>query len=391
MHAHDQQTSLAPVIILASAAFVFNTTEFIPVALLSDIGTSFGMSSSQTGMIMTIYAWIVAILSLPMMLITAKIERKTLLLAVFALFAISHLVSYLASSFQMLIISRAMVAVTHAVFWSITASLVVRLAPNGMQTKALGLLSTGGALAMVLGLPLGRMLGQWLGWRASFGVIGITSLIIALLLLYYLPKLPAKNTGDLSSLPLIFKNKPILLIYLLILLTVTANFTFYSYIEPFVLTVANLGGQIATITLLIFGLAGVIGSVLFGRYFDKTPVVFTKTAMFGMLAMLIALNHLTSLFLVIVAIYGLCYMATNQALQKLLLNQAREHTDIAMAVFSTFFNVAIGLGAIVGGWTVEYIGLAYIGYMAAGVMVIVVACHLFSRQLFIDQEKLNLR
>lgn len=376
MHAHDQQTSLAPVIILASAAFVFNTTEFIPVALLSDIGTSFGMNSSQTGIIMTIYAWIVAILSLPMMLITAKIERKTLLLAVFALFAISHLVSYLASSFQMLIISRAMVAITHAVFWSITASLVVRLAPNGMQTKALGLLSTGGALAMVLGLPLGRMLGQWLGWRASFGVIGITSLIIALLLLYYLPKLPAKNTGDLSSLPLIFKNKPILLIYLLILLTVTANFTFYSYIEPFVLTVANLGGQIATITLLIFGLAGIIGSLLFGKYFDRQPILFINLALLTVCGALLSFSLLASQawsWLMMVLIWGIANTAVGLSLQIHLLKHANRQTDVAMSIFSGIFNVGIGGGAFIGGLTIQHLGLNSIGYVAASIACLSVA------------------
>lgn len=376
MHAHDQQTSLAPVIILALAAFVFNTTEFIPVALLSDIGTSFGMNSSQTGIIMTIYAWIVAILSLPMMLITAKIERKTLLLLVFTLFAISHLVSYLASSFQMLIISRAMVAVTHAVFWSITASLVVRLAPDGMQTKALGLLSTGGALAMVLGLPLGRMLGQWLGWRASFGVIGIASLIIALLLLYYLPKLPAKNTGDLSSLPLIFKNKPILLIYLLILLTVTANFTFYSYIEPFVLIVANLGGQIATITLLIFGLAGIIGSLLFGKYFDRQPILFINLALLTVCGALLSFSLLASQawsWLIMVLIWGIANTAVGLSLQIRLLKHANRQTDVAMSIFSGIFNVGIGGGAFIGGLTIQHLGLNSIGYVAASIACLSVA------------------
>lgn len=371
--------SLIPVIILALSAFIFNTTEFIPVALLSDIGDSFAMSSSQTGVMMTIYAWIVAVLSLPMMLITAKIERKTLLLSVFALFIISHLVSYLASSFQMLIISRAMVAISHAVFWSITASLVVRLAPDGMQTKALGLLSTGGALAMVLGLPLGRLLGQWLGWRASFGAIGIISLIIALLLLYCLPKLPAKNTGDLSSLPLILKNKPILLIYLLILLTVTANFTFYSYIEPFVLTVANLGGQFATSTLLVFGLAGVIGSVLFGRYFDQYQLNFIKIALLTiLLSLLLALLMSVQAWswFMFVVIWGVAMTATSLALQIRLLKHASQTTDVAMSIFSGIFNVGIGAGALIGSLTIDYLGLGVIGYVAAGIALLSVVLFL---------------
>ncbi|MDO4894391.1 sugar transporter [Moraxella sp.] len=367
-----QNNGLIPVIILALSAFIFNTTEFIPVALLSDIGTSFGMTNSQTGVMMTIYAWIVALLSLPMMLATAKMERKKLLLFVFVLFAISHLVSYLASSFMMLLISRAMVAIAHAIFWSITASLVVRLAPKDMQSKALGYLSTGGALAMVLGLPIGRMLGQWLGWRSSFGIIGIISLLIAGLLAYYLPKLPAKNTGDLSSLPFIIKNKPILMIYLLIVLIVTANFATYSYIEPFVITFAQLGGQIATSTLLIFGVAGVIGSLLFGRYYDKHGLTFIQTALFTIFIALSSFALLSAqipTWLTIILIWGIANTGAGLALQIRLLTHASRETDVAMSIFSGIFNIGIGAGAMIGGLTITHLGLGMIGYVSATIVL----------------------
>lgn len=369
---NTQNNGLIPVIILALSAFIFNTTEFIPVALLSDIGTSFGMNNSQTGVMMTIYAWIVALLSLPMMLATAKMERKKLLLFVFVLFAISHLVSYLASSFMMLLISRAMVAIAHAIFWSITASLVVRLAPKDMQSKALGYLSTGGALAMVLGLPIGRLLGQWLGWRSSFGIIGVISLLIAGLLAYYLPKLPAKNTGDLSSLPFIIKNKPILMIYLLIVLIVTANFTTYSYIEPFVITFAQLGGQIATSTLLIFGVAGMIGSLLFGRYYDKHGLTFIQTALFIIfiaLSSFALLSGQISTWLMVILIWGIANTGAGLALQIRLLTHASRETDVAMSIFSGIFNIGIGAGAMIGGLTITHLGLGMIGYVSAAIVL----------------------
>ncbi|UXZ04787.1 sugar transporter [Moraxella nasicaprae] len=369
---NTQNNGLIPVIILALSAFIFNTTEFIPVALLSDIGTSFGMNNSQTGVMMTIYAWIVALLSLPMMLATAKMERKKLLLFVFVLFAISHLVSYLASSFMMLLISRAMVAIAHAIFWSITASLVVRLAPKDMQSKALGYLSTGGALAMVLGLPIGRLLGQWLGWRSSFGIIGIISLLVAGLLAYYLPKLPAKNTGDLSSLPFVIKNKPILMIYLLIVLIVTANFTTYSYIEPFVITFAQLGGQVATSTLLIFGVAGVIGSLLFGRYYDKHGLTFIQTALFTIfiaLSSFALLSGQISTWMMVILIWGIANTGAGLALQIRLLTHASRETDVAMSIFSGIFNIGIGAGAMIGGLTITHLGLGMIGYVSAAIVL----------------------
>ncbi len=374
--------SFLPVIILALSAFIFNTTEFIPIALLTDIGTSFGMTASQTGIMMTVYAWIVAVLSLPMMLATATIERKKLLLILFGLFAIGHIVSYLATSFSMLLVSRAIVAITHAVFWSITASLVVRLAPIGKETQALGLLSTGSALATVLGLPLGRVLGQVFDWRTSFGMIGAIGLVIMLLLAYLLPRLPAQNAGNLSSLPDIIKNKPLIGVYLMVVLTVTAHFTAYSYIEPFVLGITDFGADFATMVLLIFGAAGIVASVLFGRYYEKLGDRFIAIAFGGMLVALAALapmSQIQTLWTVLIFMWGVSLTALALSLQIRVLKLAPKATDVAMSIFSGIFNIGIGGGAMVGGLVIAGFGLPMIGYVGALIVMGAVAAFIYTK------------
>ena len=191
------------VIALAVAAFIFNTTEYLPIALLTDIGQSFQLSSTETGIIMTVYAWVVALMSLPLMLLTRNMERRSLLMWLFVLFIGGHLMAFIAWNFPVLLASRVLIALSHAVFWSITAALAMRLAPPGEGNRALSLLSVGTVSAMLLGIPIGRVVGNLFGWRMSMLLIGIAALVVALILAKNLPKLPSINSGSLSSIPVI--------------------------------------------------------------------------------------------------------------------------------------------------------------------------------------------
>lgn len=363
--------SMLPVYALALSAFIFNTSEFIPVALLTDIGADFSMKNEEVGMMMTIYAWLVAVLSLPLMLLTARIERKKLLIAVFFLFIMAHGVAYLATNFTVLLISRAMVATAHAIFWSITASLVVRVAPDGKGSQALGLLATGGAVAMMLGLPLGRIVGQVSDWQTAFLGIGLLGIGVVMVLGKTLPTLPATRTGDLSSLPKIVKNPSLIMRYLLLFLVVTAHFTAYSYIEPFVL-MAGFSLNLTTAVLLLFGVAGILSSFVFGRFFDKWQHKMIWGAFFIMATSLLLLWSTTDikpLWACVALLWGASTNMLGLSLQMQVLKQADNDKDVAMSLFSAIFNVGIGAGAAVGGLVVAKLGLPMIG-MVGSVMVV---------------------
>ncbi|AEF55989.1 sugar transporter [Marinomonas posidonica] len=364
------------VFILGFSAFIFNTTEFVPVGLLSDIADSFTIAPAQVGWMLTIYAWIVALMSLPMMLLTRNFERKTLLLSLFVLFNVSHLLTVFAWSYGALLVSRIGIAFAHAIFWSITASIAIRVAPPGKETFALSVLATGTGLAMVLGVPVGRIIGQWLGWRVTFAVITVIAIVVAVSLFSLLPKLPSLFSGSLSKVPEILKNRILLGMYLFIFVIFSAHYTAYSYIEPFLQQIGLVSEHFTTLILLLFGVAGIAGSILFSQLGDRANtlmlVISSVVVSFCMLSLFFTVQHSTWL-IVVILLWGAAIMIIGLSMQIKVLSIDNSAADIIMSLYSGIINLGIGAGALMGGQAILLMGLPSVGFSGAALGVLALA------------------
>ena len=365
-HHESENNSWLLIALFAFAAFIFNTTEFIPIGLLPDIARSFNIDVAHTGLLITIYAWAVTLLSLPFTLLTARMDRKLLLILLFSLFIGFHILSGFAWSFNSLMISRLGVACSHAVFWAITIPLTVRLAPKGNRIKALGFIVTGSSLATVLGVPLGTAIGQELGWRTTFYLIAAITVILIVLFFKMLPALPSRNSGSIKSLPLLFKRKTLMHTYWLTALIMTGHFAAYTYITPFLNDIGGFNPRFIIAVLFVMGGSGILGSIIYARLAPARPIRSFALAIALMLACVLTLKVVSiSAFLMLVLglIWGIAITMVGLALQSKVLEAAPDAADIATSMYSGVFNIGIGGGALVGSQTINLLGLNYIGYI----------------------------
>ena len=379
-----------PLIGLTVSVFIFNMSEFMPVGLLTSIADDFGTSESQTGLIISFYAWAVAICSLPLMLLLRKVDYRPMLLMAVLTFTVFQFLSGISTSYWMLMASRIGVALAHSVFWSIAAPLAVSVVEFRYHRFALSVMAVGTSVAMIIGLPLGRVIGLVMGWRMSFFAIATVSVLTLILLTAVFPQVRNPGTFTVKRMPDIYRNRVLVGVYVMIVVFVTGHFTCYSYIEPFLLDAAGLSDGSVTVALTVFGLAGIVGSMIFTKMYDRTRFrIVPAVLLFSGLSMMmfgLALGNFV-LLMALCALWGMCYTLFCVISQNETLRAApADAAPVAMSLQSGIFNAGIASGSIVGGIVIDLRSVNDIGFVAS---VFALAAFLFTYLWLIRKIRAN--
>ncbi|MCC8175579.1 MAG: MFS transporter [Bacteroidales bacterium] len=354
-------------IALACCTFVFNTSEFIPVGLLSDIAEDFSASEARVGMLISVYAWVVGLMSLPLMVAVAKVNWRTVMLWLVGLFALFQGLSAVATGYWTLMAARVGVACCHSVFWGVVPPYAVAKAPEGRSATALGIIVTGSSVAMIVGLPIGRVIGLYLSWRVTFGCICAISALVLCICLAVLPRVKSYSSFTLRQVPGMLKNRMVTWIYVFVTVIVTSYFMVYSYIEPFLAQIGRYTPEEITFVLILIGFAGIVAGVLFSKLYTKHPRWFLLGSSLVMVGFTGLLEPVVSW---IAVLSGLCLIGAvaetcfNLACQDALIKRGPQPSTITVATYSGFFNVGIGTGTFLGGLVTTYATIGHIGFWA---------------------------
>lgn len=358
--------ALAALTVLAAGAFCFVTTETLPSGLLTMISDGLRTSVSTTGQLVTAYALVVVVFSLPLTRLTSRVPRRGLLTVTLGVFSVATLLAAVAPTFAVLTAARLLSGLTHALFWSVAAAAATGLFPPQVRGRTVARLAVGSSLGPVLGVPLGTWVAQQTQWRVAFAILGCVSVVLAFGVLALLPSYPPEAGGAARGLT---PSRPR---FALLLATtgvaVAGGIGVLTYLAPYVLDHAGLPESSLSLVLAVSGASGVVGTMLVGRFLDRRAWECLVVVLVGLCVAqlgLWALGDRVPLVVASVALCGGCFGALGATLLHRGLQLAPGNTDIAMASVSVAFNVGIATGAFVGGRLLASWGVGTVPAMGA--------------------------
>ncbi len=349
--------SVAALLALSVAAFCYVTVETVPVGLLSEIAGDLDVSPAQVGLLVTGYSVTVAVVTLPLVRVVARIPRRPLLLGLMVVLVVATALSAAASDYALLFAARVVTALSQAVFWAVVAPVAAGMFPIEVRGRVMAVVFTGGSIGPMLGVPGGTWLGQEAGWQATFLALSGLGLIALLTLAVALPSKPTKNehagqgtTPDARRYALVLATT---------VLAVAGFFAVFTYTSEFLTIVAGMSAALLGPLLLARGVADFGGIAVGGILSDRNQrlaVVLPASLLAVILLAMFALGTNPWITGATIVLTGLAMGALTPALQNRVMEFAPGSTDSASAGSSIAYNIGIALGSSLGGLTLAQAG-----------------------------------
>ncbi|MFJ4290521.1 MFS transporter [Cupriavidus sp. NPDC089707] len=356
---------------LTAGSFGIGCAEFVIMGLLLQVAADLQVTIAAAGMLVSGYALGVFAGAPVLTLLTRRMPRKAVLLALMVIYTVGNAACALAPDYTTLMVARVLTSLTHGTFFGVGAVVATGLVPPHRRASAISVMFSGLTLATLLGMPAGAWLGLHLGWRATFWamtLIGLVSLAVIALLVQRSrdQRAPVALRDELATVV----RPQVLLGLLMTVLQSMGTFAVITYVQPLLTRVSDFGEGAVSPILLLFGGGMIIGNILGGRLADRAPA----RALLGSLATLTLVLAAMTLAIhnqvMVVAFVGILGIAAFSTVSPLQLRVLRHASGAGENLASSFniaaFNLGNGIGAWMGGMVTDHgPGLTALPWIAA--------------------------
>ena len=377
-------------VVLCFGNFIIGTGTLIVPGMLPALAEGLSVKVPVAAQLITAFAFTVCVTAPPLAALTARFDRRALLVMVQLLFAGGHLASAYASTLHELLILRVVSSVGAALFTAQAASTAALLVPTDRRGSAIAFVFVGWSIASVVGMPLGAYVSERIGWPAGFVIVGIGALVAATAIYVTLPrglKIAPIGRAMWASL---FGSRSLMMAVAVTAIQAAAQFTVLSFLVPSIKTLFNASPETVSLLLVAFGVTGVAGNLIGARMVDRIGA--PRVTLLGLSSMLI--SHVVWLFVpgsrpllvLFLLLWGIGCFSTNSAQQARLVLLSPPHAPVSVAMNSSamYFGQAVGTAAgaaVIAGVAGEF------AYTALALISIPLFIASIAVSLFVERKK----
>lgn len=344
---------------LTLGVFSLVTAEFLPASLLTAMAADLGVSEGAAGQTVTATALVGAIAAPSIPVLTRRMDRRIVMLALSLALLLSNVVAVIASDLATLLVARVLLGVALGGFWSMAPPLALRLVPEALFPRAMSVILTGVSVATVCAAPIGAWMGDAWGWRSAFVAAGVVGLLTLFAQVATLPALPPKAMADLRVLGQLVARRSVRVVLVVVLLVISGHFAGFTYIRPLMEDVTHLSIGAISSVLLGYGIGGFFGN-LAGGYVagrsERQAIVSGSLLIAALAGALLLAGQWAGVASVAIVLWGFAFGAFPVGFQVWIVRAAPDQAEGASGLLVAAFQTAIATGAIGGGLLVDHVG-----------------------------------
>lgn len=359
---------------LSLVVFLIGTVEYIITGVIEMIAVDFGVTISEAGLLVTLFALAAAIFAPILIALTINMDRKKLLMATVSVFIVSNGLMFISPSYEFALWIRIIQGVSGGIATVVAMAVATRLVEKERRGRAIGIILMGLSSSLVLGVPIGTFFSEMFGWRVLFILIGLLTILPLLIIYTKVPVIKEEEAVTLRSQLFILKDSKILTILAITLFYVGGYATLFTYITPFLQATSTLSMTEISGILFLAGICSFVGSKVGGQLADAKGSRFT--IWFGLLLqaatlLLFALSGSNLFVLILVLmIFMVATWSISPAQQLLLVTLVPRNPDIALSINTSFIQFGFALGSALGGFVIGHTSVLNLNWVGFGTVSI---------------------